>query len=83
LPFETYFGSLPKDPFDMVFGREDGSSGRDDRDKMQQFIQWIQLIHQAIQEQWERSQACSKARHDKHRVNHQFQVGEKVWFHIK
>jgi hypothetical protein len=81
-PFETCFGYLPKDPFYMVFGREDDSSGRDDRDKAQQFIQRIQLIHQAVQEQLEKSQARYKARHDKHRVDHQFQVGDKVWFHI-
>ena len=37
-PFETCFGYLPRDPFDMVFGREDGSSGRNDKDKAQQFI---------------------------------------------
>lgn len=32
-PFETCFGYPPKDPSDMVFGREDGSSGCNDRDK--------------------------------------------------
>ena len=34
-PFETSFGYLLKDPFDMVFGREDDFSGHDDRDKVQ------------------------------------------------
>jgi len=61
-PFETCFGYLPRDPFDMVFGREDGSSGRNDKDKAQQFIQRIQLIHQVVQEQLEKSQARYKAR---------------------
>jgi len=28
------------------------------------------------------SQANYKARHDKHQVDHQFQVGDKVWLHI-
>jgi len=37
-PFETCFGYLPKYPFDMIFGREDDSSGPNDRDKAQQFI---------------------------------------------
>jgi len=41
----------------MVFGREYDSSGHDDREKAQQFIQWIQLIHQEVQEQFEKSQA--------------------------
>lgn len=66
----------------MVFGREDGSSERNDKDKDQQFIQQIQMIHQEVQEQLEKSQARYKARHDKHQVDHQFQVGNKVWFHI-
>ena len=65
-PFESFFGYLPKDPFDMVFGRKDGSSGCNDRDKAQQFIQRIQLIHQEVQEQLEKIQARYKARHDKH-----------------
>jgi len=60
-PFETCFGYLPKDPFDMVFGREDGSNGCNDRDKAQQFIQRIQLIHQAVQEQLEKNHARYKA----------------------
>ena len=40
------------------------------------------MIHQVVQEQLEKSQARYKAQHDKHRVDHQFQVGDKVWFHI-
>ena len=81
-PFETCFGYLRKDRFYMVFGREDGPSGCDDRDKAQRFIQHIQLIHQAVQGQLAKSQSRYKAQHDKHQVDHQFQVGEKVWFHI-
>ena len=30
----------------------------------------------------EKSQAEYKSRHDKHRVDHQFQVGDQVWIHI-
>lgn len=45
----------------MVLGRDQDSSGKDDRDKVQNFIQRIQLIHQAVQEQLEKSQAQYKA----------------------
>ena len=33
-------------------------------------------------EQLEKSQAQYKAWHDKHRVDNQFQVGDRVWLHI-
>ena len=35
-----------------------------------------------MQEQLERSQAKYKARHDKHRIEHSFQVGDQVWLYI-
>jgi hypothetical protein len=35
-----------------------------------------------VQEQLEKSQAKYKTRHDKHRVDHSFQVGDEVWLYI-
>jgi hypothetical protein len=35
-----------------------------------------------VQEQLEESQAKYKTRHDKHRVDHNFQVGDEVWIYI-
>lgn len=35
-----------------------------------------------MQEQLEKSQAKYKARHDKHQVEHNFQVGDEVWLYI-
>jgi len=35
-----------------------------------------------VQEQLERSQAKYKARHDKHRIENSFQVGDHVWLYI-
>ena len=81
-PFETCFGYLPKNPLDLNYGREVDSSASKDEDKARRFIQRVQQVHQAVQEQLEKSQAQYKARHDKHRVDHQFQVGDQVWLHI-
>jgi hypothetical protein len=55
---------------------------KDDTDKAKRFIQKIQQVHQEVQEQLEKSQAKYKARHDKHWVDHQFEVGDQVWLHI-
>jgi hypothetical protein len=35
-----------------------------------------------VQEQLENSQAKYKMRHDKHRVDHSFQVGDEFWLYI-
>jgi hypothetical protein len=35
-----------------------------------------------VQEQLEKSQAKYKTRHDKHRVDHSFEVGDEVWLYI-
>jgi hypothetical protein len=35
-----------------------------------------------VQEQLEKSQAKYKTRHDKHLVDHSFQVGDEVWLYI-
>ena len=53
-----------------------------DVDKATRFIEKIQEIHQAVQEQMEKSQAKDKARHDKHEMEHSFQVGDQVWLYI-
>ena len=81
-PFETCFGYLPKTLMDFSFGK-DAVDGNHDADKSLRFIHRIQTVQQAVQEQLEKSQAKYKARHDKHRVDHQFQVHDRVWLHIR
>jgi hypothetical protein len=81
-PFETCFGYLPKVPLDLMYGRDVDVNEERTEDRARKFIQRIQQIHQAVREQLEKSQAQYKARHDKHRVDHQFQVGDRVWLHI-
>ena len=56
---------------DFSFGK-DAVDGHHDADKALKFIQRIQAVQQAVQEQLEKSQAKYKARNDKHRVDHQF-----------
>lgn len=56
--------------------------GHIDVDKSMKFIEKIQFVQQVVQEQLEKIQAKHKARHDKHLVDHHFQVGDKVWLYI-
>jgi hypothetical protein len=81
-PFETCFGHLPKVPLDLMYGRDVDSNEEINEDGFHKFIQRIQQVHQAIREQLEKLQAQYKARHEKHRVHHYFQVGDRVWLHI-
>jgi hypothetical protein len=39
-------------------------------------------MHQAVREKLEKSQARYRGRHEKHMVDHPFQVGDWVWLHI-
>ena len=66
---------------DFSFGK-DAVDGHHDANKSLMFIQRIQAVQQEFQEQLEKSQAKYKARHDKYRIDHQFQVGDRVLLHI-
>ena len=81
-PFETCFGFTPRSPLDFVFGKDTMVDRHSDVNKASRFIEQIQEIHQAVQEQLEKSQAKYKARHDKHWMEHSFQVGDQVWLYI-
>ena len=81
-PFETCYGYLPKSPMDFVFSHEAEEDGYDNADKAMKFIQKIQKVHEAVKEHLEKSQAKYKMRHDKHRVDHHFKVGDQVWLYI-
>jgi hypothetical protein len=71
---------LPK--VHLMYGRDVDSNEERTEDRARKFIQRIQQVHQAVREQLEKSQAQYKSWHDKHRVDHQFQVGDRVWLHI-
>jgi hypothetical protein len=69
-PFEACFGYFPKYPLDFIFGKILLLMVISDIDREKKFIEKIQLVHQMVQEQLEKSQAKYKARHDKHNVDH-------------
>jgi hypothetical protein len=81
-PFEACFGYFPKSPLDFIFGKDISIDGQYEIDREENFIEQIQSIHQMVQEQLEKSQAKYKTRHEKHRVDHSFQVGDEVWLYI-
>jgi hypothetical protein len=65
-----------------MYGRDVDSNEERNEDRPRKFIHRIQQVHQVVREQLEKSQAQYKAQHEKHRVDHQFQVGDQVWLHI-
>jgi hypothetical protein len=81
-PFEACFGYFPKSPLDFIFGKDIVVDGKYDIDRVEKFIEQIQSIHQVVQEKLEKSQAKYKTRHEKHRVDHSFEVGDEVWLYI-
>ena len=76
-------GYFPKSPLDLIFGKGVAIDGHSDIDKPRRFIEQIQLVHQRVQEQLEKSQGKYKARHEKHCVHHKFQVDDEFWLHIR
>ena len=56
-PFETYFGFTRRSPLDFVFGKDTVVEGHNDVDRATRFIEQIQEIHQALQEELEKIQA--------------------------
>lgn len=87
-PFETCFGYLPSSPFDCTFGQQDDHDQTvpKEEEQVEKFIEKIQHVHMKVQEHLKTSHACTfktshakyKLRHDQHRVEHKFHVGDKV-----
>ena len=55
-PFEACLGFFPISPLDLIFGKDVSIYGHIDKDKANNFIKKIQLIHQIVQDQLEKSQ---------------------------
>ncbi|XP_057869413.1 uncharacterized protein LOC131076304 [Cryptomeria japonica] len=67
---------------EFAFGKDNVIDGCHDVERALKFIQKVQAIHLVVKEQLQHSQAKYKACHDKHRIDHHFQVGDRVWLHI-
>ena len=78
-PFEACYGYLPISLLYFIFEKDVFIHGHSDIDKARKFMEQIQLIHHTTQEQLEKSQSNYEARHDKHWVDHKFQLGYEVW----
>jgi hypothetical protein len=80
-------GFQPLGPIDVSLPRTttqtDSSLDQSAVEKSTRFIEQIQHIRQHVQEILQKSNAKYKKCHDKHRVPHQFQVGDKVWLHFQ
>ena len=61
----------------------DSSPAPTEDDKATRFIEGIQHILQQVQDILQNSNDKYTQHHDQHRVPHKFQVGDKVWFHLK
>ena len=55
LPFEEFLGYLPRFPLDFSFWKDVAIDGHIDIEKSKKFIKKIQLIHQRIQYQLNKS----------------------------
>ena len=83
-PLKTCFGYLPSSPLDVVH-RQHGGEGEGttyEAFRIEKFIDKIRQIHLQVQETLKKSQKKYKARHDRHRIEKTFKVGDKVWLHL-
>jgi hypothetical protein len=82
-PFETCFGYLPPSPFDIIYGQQrEEAKLQGEEQKESTFVDKIRQIHLRVQEQLKKSQQLYKSRHDQHREDHKFCVGDKVWLYL-
>ena len=61
----------------------DSTHVQSETDKVNNFIEHIQHIHQQVHDILEKSNAKYKQQHDQHQVPHKFQVGDKVLLHLQ
>jgi hypothetical protein len=86
-PFQVGLGFQPLGPIDVALPlavtSTNSSPTLNEGDKATWFIEWIQHIHQQVQDILQKSNDKYKQCHDQHQVPHKFQVGDKVWLHLQ
>ena len=86
-PFQVGLGFQPLGPIDVALPlavtSTDSSLAPTKAVKATSFIERIQHIRQQVEDILQKSNDKYKQRHDQHRVPHKFQVGDKVWLHLK
>jgi hypothetical protein len=86
-PFQVGLGFQPLCPIDVAIPfaatQADSAHVQSEAAKVNNFIEHIQHIHQQVHDILDRANAKYKQRHDQHRVQHNFQVGDKVWLHLQ
>ena len=70
---------VKKYPLDFIFEKDVAIDRHSDIYKAQKFIEKIQIIHQKVQEELEKSQRKYKERHDKHRFDHKFRFDQRKY----
>jgi hypothetical protein len=86
-PFQVGLGFQPLCPIDVAIPfaatQADSTHVQFEAAKANNFIEHIQHIHQQVHDILDRANAKYKQRHDQHWVQHNFQVGDKVWLHLQ
>jgi hypothetical protein len=85
-PFQVGLGFHPLCPIDVVIPfaatQADLAHVQSEATKVNKFIECIQHIHHQVHDIFDRGNAKYKQWHDHHRVQHNFQVGDKVSLHL-
>jgi hypothetical protein len=83
-PLETCFRYLSPSPLDIAYGQQRGvrEDTIEEALKAEKIVEKIRQIHLQVQETLKKSQERYKARHDQHRIEKSFKVGERVWLQL-
>ena len=86
-PFQLGLGFQPLCLVDITMPfagtQADSAHVQSEASKANSFIKRIQHIRQHVHDTLDKANAKYKQRHDQHRVQHNFQVGDKVWLHLQ